>query len=442
MNTPWVATGKMNEHEIRECLHEVIASTIKELTIDHKDSITFRRIEKIGADLARSCSTVKSVAVVAIGKAAVPLSKIVLGSLDRPVDQLVIASPYDELMDGPNVKRFRGGHPVPNRASLAAADCTISMLEQLDEDCLVVFLLTGGGSSCFEKFLDEAVSLTDIQRFNRLLVNCGADITEINCVRKHLSAVKGGRLAEIASPAKQVSILVSDCPPEHDAMVASGPTMPDHSTVPDVLRVVEKYDLLSKFPRSIAGCLDSLIETPDVSSRVFDNSSWHCVLSNQDALATVKRLCEANSWTCLIDNAVDEQPIEIAAAYLIDRAAKLRKEHDCPVCVIAGGEVRIEVQGDGVGGRNQAFVLECMGKISEKNMAVVSLGTDGIDGNSRAAGAIATGSSLPRSHQSGLDPGDVQRTFNSNALFKVLGDEIVTGPTGNNVRDVRVIVAW
>jgi hydroxypyruvate reductase len=277
------------------------------------------------------------------------------------------------------------------------------------------------------------------------LVTGGANIVEMNVLRKHLSAIKGGRLAERAHPARQMTLYVSDVPPDHPSTVASGPTMPDESTVEDCYEIASRLQLMERFPESIRKMFTerSIRETPKPGDEAFSNSSWHCLLDNQSAIDELESAARARQWHVEADLSVDDWPVAKAANHLLRRLERMRQENPGrTVALLTGGELSCPVTGAGLGGRNQAFVLDCVPKISGKNIAVLSAGTDGIDGNSPAAGAVADSSTLHRAQDLGLDPEDFERRSDSFHFFERLGDSLISGPTGNNVRDIRLLVAW
>jgi len=274
-------------------------------------------------------------------------------------------------------------------------------------------------------------------------VHSGAPIAEINAIRKHLSAVKGGRLAQAAFPAQQVSLLVSDVPDNTPDALASGPTMPDSTSVEDCYRIAEKHGLLRQFPHSSRELFErhALEETPKSDDQAFYRSRWWTILSNQTAVEQARAAAEQAGFAVHVDNSCDDWDYERAAEYLLKRLRELKKESD-RVCLISGGEVTVKVTNGGIGGRNQQFTLACTAKIAGENITVLSAGTDGVDGNSPAAGAVADGSTLPRAQSRGLEVNAALEKFNAYPFFSTLGDAIETGPTGNNLRDLRILLAY
>ena len=302
---------------------------------------------------------------------------------------------------------------------------------------------SGGGSSIAEKAIDDEISLDNLIVTYRALVYSGAPIAEINAIRKHLSAIKGGRLAQAALPAQQVSILVSDVPDNTPDALASGPTMPDTTSVEDCYAIAAKHRLPDQFPASVRELFHrhALEETPKSDDPAFHRSRWWAVLSNATLLESCKAEAERHRFAVEVDNSCDDWDYMLAADYLLGRLGELRKNSE-RVCLISGGEVTVKVTNGGVGGRNQQFALACAQKIAGENITVLSAGTDGIDGNSPAAGAIADGTTLERAKSRGLESTASLLAYNAYPFFDALGDTIMTGPTGNNLRDLRILLAY
>jgi hydroxypyruvate reductase len=386
----------------------------------------------------------KKVLVAAIGKAAAPMARAFaeIAAPKRVSGIIVSSTPTPD--PPPYFLTYIGGHPYPDAGSMHAAEVALGMVTDLSEQHLFVCLLSGGGSAIFEKPLDPSISLDDLRTFYRTLVTCGASIVDMNVLRKHFSAVKGGRLAERAVPARQLTLYVSDVPPDQPSTVASGPTMPDESTAEDCYRLVDKLGIRDRLPASIRRVLDErrVVETPKPGGPAFASSSWVSLLDNAAAVEAVERRARAAGWIVETDLSVDDKPVAEAADRLLGRLERLKQANpDKTVAVLTGGELSSPVIGDGRGGRNQAFVLDCVPKIAGKAISVVSAGTDGIDGNSAAAGAVADGETLRRARELGMEPADFYARSDSFTFFDRLGDVLMTGPSGNNVRDVRLLVA-
>jgi glycerate 2-kinase len=396
---------------------------------------------RIGEDLY-DLDSYNRVLVISIGKAA----HAMIISLEMQAGsrfQGIVAGSVDPVSQVRGFRYFRGGHPVPNQESIRAAEAMLKSLTAQDASSLAIFLLSGGGSSIAEKPIGDQISLDDLIATYRVLVHSGAPIAEINTIRKHLSAIKGGRLAAAASSALQVSLLVSDVPEKTPDALASGPTMPDSTTVADCYAVAEKYGMLEQFPASVRELFQNhaLEETPKSDDLAFHRSRWWPLLSNATLLEAAEVEAQRHLFSVEIDNSCDDWDYQRASDYLLERLRRLRKKSE-RVCLLSGGEVTVKVANAGTGGRNQQFALACATKISGEAITVLSAGTDGIDGNSPAAGAIVDGSTLDRARARGLDVETHLAGFNAYPFFQSVGDAVVTGPTGNNLRDLRVLLAY
>lgn len=385
------------------------------------------------------------VKVIAIGKAAhgmVEGLQSVLGG--RFPLEGIVSAPTQPLRAIRGMKYFVGGHPTPDEQSWKAAEAILASLKDCDEKTVVFFLLSGGGSALVELPLNERQSLEDVRQLHRALVTCGAPIDEMNAVRKHVSAVKGGRLTVAAGLATKITLAVSDVPLGKESALASGPSLPDPTTIADVQRVTAAYSLREKLPAALLGWLDEgqLPETPKEGAPEFCNAHFSLLLGLDDLFHPAHHASEAVGFMACCDNSTDDWPVDKAAEYLLGQLQDVQKANPGQrVAVIADGEVSSPVRGRGIGGRNAAFVLACVKKIAGENIAVLSAGTDGVDGNSPAAGAVADGETLERGRALGLNARYMFRESDSYSYFARLGDTIVTGPTGNNLRDLRILLA-
>ena len=380
--------------------------------------------------------------VVSIGKAAHTLVNALEMQAGSRFEGIVAGSvaPATQLR---GFRYFLGGHPTPNAESIRAAEAMLKSLHSQNATSLVIFLLSGGGSSVAEKPIDDEISLDHLIATYRVLVHSGAPIAQINAIRKHLSAVKGGRLALAAAPAQQVSLLVSDVPDPTPDALASGPTMPDSTSVEDCYRLAAEHAMLDQFPASVRELFQrrALEETPKSDDPAFHRSRWWTILSNASLVEAAKIEAERQNFTVTIDNTCDDWDYARAAEHLLAQARDLRKKSE-RVCLISGGEVTVRVSDGGVGGRNQQFALACAERIAGENLTVLSAGSDGIDGNSKAAGAVVDGTTVERAQARGLTVREQLARFDAYPLFETLGDAIVTGPTGNNLRDLRILLAY
>jgi hydroxypyruvate reductase len=397
-----------------------------------------RSVLRICDDL-HDLNSYSRVFVIALGKAAHTML-VALHEIAGTRFEGIVASSVAPEFQIRGFRYFHGGHPLPNTESVRAAKAMLQSVNTLNESSLVIYLVSGGGSAAAEKPIDDEISLDDLIETYRALVHSGAPIGEINTIRKHLSAIKGGRLAQTAYLATQVSILVSDVPDNTPDALASGPTMPDSTTAEDCYALAAKYKM--EFPPAVKELFDrrALDETPKSDDPAFIRSRWWTVLSNAALLEAAKKEAERQEFEVVIDNRCDDWDYAEAADYLLQQLRDLRKKHE-RVCLLSGGEVTVHVENGGAGGRNQQFALYCAGKISGENVCILSAGSDGIDGNSPAAGAMVDGITLARAKAQGLNPDNHLRTFNAYPFFEALGDAIVTGATGNNLRDLRILLA-
>lgn len=417
-------------------------------------------------------SQFKKIFVIAIGKAAPAMLETLLTRMDRTrgLRGICCASTIPEDRNW-RIRYLEGGHPLPNENSFTAARAALHLLHKARRDTLVIFLISGGASALFDLPLDPEISLEDTMLFHQALIASGAPITEINVIRKHFSAVKGGRLALAAPDSQKISILLPDVPLRSLDTLASGPTSPDHSTVENVREILTKYSLLAQFPASVRAFFEreDLPESPGKLSllapllprlpwkenpalrrgesgdeEAFRNSIYEVLLSSHDLVENARAEAEKLGYHTVVDNSCDDWDYADAAQFLLHRFDDLRAEHP-RCCLISGGEVTVTLnQSPGAGGRNQQFALACaleLQKHAGEQLAVLSAGSDGIDGNTRAAGAIADPTTVSRAISFGFDPVEALSEFNACPMFTALGDSVVTGPTGHNLRDLRLLIS-
>ena len=426
---------------MRQQVRGVFLHALSEIGIDKafKRNVEYSRgVLRVGQDLL-PVAAFGRVTVIAIGKAAQAMAHALNSEMGPQAGIIAIPNAPEVML--PGFSYFIGGHPLPNTESIKAARSILRTLEGRKENDLVIFLLSGGGSSVVESPLDTDMSFEDLVATYRVLVHSGASIAEINAIRKHLSAVKGGRLARAAYPAQQVSIMVSDVPENALDSLASGPTMPDSTTEADCYAIAERYKLALQFPPLVREMFEKkhLEETPKAGEAAFVRARWWPILSSAAAEKAAAEAASRAGFAVEIDHSCDDWEYTKAADHLLDRLRELRKGVS-RACLISGGEITVAVPEEaGMGGRNQQFALYCAQKIASESICVLSAGSDGIDGNSPAAGAVVDGTTAERAGN-GIDQA-LQR-FNAFPLFERLGDAVMTGPTGNNVRDLRILVAY
>ncbi len=397
--------------------------------------------------IEHSLTGIRKIQVIAFGKAALPMLDSLIPRLPEKlrVDG-VCSSPELPEKRQKHIRYYQGGHPLPNEDSLAAAEAALDLLRRAGRDTLIFFLVSGGGSSAFELPRDRSLPLDDLRAFYETLVLCGADIAEINIVRKHFSAVKGGRLAQAAPEAQKFTLLLADVPLKDMGVVASSPTLPDASTWAECAEVLERWDLLARFPSTVRAYFTALARNPPSAPlpAAFAGSQVDVLLSNHDFVSAARDHARSLGYKVVIDNTCDNWLYDRASAYLLERFYALQGTAE-RLCLLSSGEVTVRAEGarTGCGGRNQHFALDAAMRVdgSPDAIQVLSAGSDGIDGNSPAAGALADPTTAARARAFHFDPVDALARFNTCPLFTALGDAIVTGPTGNNLRDLRLFLS-
>jgi glycerate 2-kinase len=386
------------------------------------------------------------VLLVAIGKAAVPMYLAAAEALGAVPHLAVVVAPESTLpasADRTSMALYLpGAHPTPTQDSLDAADAILELLETTTDRTAVLFLISGGASAMVERPLSAAITLADLAAFSRALVGSGMGITEMNTLRKHFSAVKGGRLAVVAARARmQCALLVSDVPEASPDAIASGPSLPDSTTVADTLRLFSRLKQGAQVPDSFATWFEdsALPETPKPDDPAFARAHWQVILSSDHLAQAAAQAAEAAGFRAVIDNTPDDWEYRDAARYLLDRAAAVGPG----TCLISVGEVNVTIPAThGEGGRNQQFALWCAAELVRRatQATVLSAGSDGIDGHSFAAGAVCDETTVARAAYLAMNAEVALQTFDSAPLLREVDDAIVTGPTGTNLRDLRVML--
>jgi hydroxypyruvate reductase len=383
---------------------------------------------------------------IAIGKASLSMGHALNDVLGDSLTAGVLVGPaarpeHEEWLLG-RWHWCKGGHPLPSHWSLYGAERALELLDRANQEhALVIFLISGGGSAMMEWPIDGDITLANLRIANKVLVNCGASITEINSVRRAFSFIKGGRLAERAPNCDQITLIVSDVPYGEEYNVASGPTLAPNENSPDARDVITRYHLRSELPLAILQAIDN----PQEFHTDSDSLREHLVLlSNEDALRSAATAAEQRGFVVEIARDISDQPIADGCDALRDGLQELRAQNrHAPVCLISGGEFGCPVRGGGVGGRNleTGLRLARTTNFSLSNFVALCAGTDGIDGNSPAAGAIVDGTTLRRACAMGLSAERSLEQSDSYSFFAALGEAITTGPTGTNVRDLRILLA-
>ena len=439
--------------ELREIALRIFQQTLAAIDVETvvRQHLQLNGTQLSVADEIIELSDFKRIVVIALGKASVPMARAAESVLGDHITTGVVIT--NAVLGSPprHLPCVFGSHPLPNRGSVTGAETALQLLRANDAaDTLVVFLISGGGSAMFEKPIDPRLTLADLQAVNRVLVNCGAIIGEMNVVRRYLSAVKGGRLAATAQRARQVSLYISDVNADDLSTVSSGPTLASALPRAAFDEIVERYDLAKQFPPHVAALLNDLPDLPQPNSADAAHDAKRCthhlLLDNRRALQVAQQLAEKH-YDAVVEIAADlvEGEVQEMARIHLERVAALRARHPHRiVCLLSGGEVICPVRGDGQGGRNQEFVLRAAQLMHEqqlKRLVVLSAGTDGIDGHSPADGALGDEMTISRGLDAGMSAADFLQRSASFTFLHALGDALITGPTGNNVRDIRLLLA-
>jgi glycerate 2-kinase len=404
---------------------------------------------------------------IAIGKAAFAMASALEGILDEKLTAGVISSnaqrygtartdagdaPAGMPVLPPRHSVFHGGHPEPNEQSLAAAQACFDLLDRANQEhALVIFLISGGGSALIEWPIRQDITLSDLRSANKTLVNSGAAITEVNAVRRSFSAVKGGRLAARAANCDQITLIVSDVPAGEDHNVASGPTLNPAADDPNARAVIAQYNLQAKLPETILRTIESEAPPDNFSASL---RRHFVLLDNDKALEAAANAARRHGFVTRIAAGISDQPIDKGCAALVNSLGEIRgelnrtatKNAETVICLLSGGEFACPVKGDGLGGRNLETALRlagspALGWAAGKQFVALCAGTDGIDGNSPAAGAIVDETTITRARAIGLEPEDFLKRSDAYSFFVALGDAVAIGATGTNVRDLRIILA-
>ncbi len=405
-----------------------------------------------GRQVQYDLSGFDKIMVIGAGKATAKMAKAVEALLGDRISEGLIAVKYGHTEDLRIIRTIESGHPVPDDNSVKAADQIIRLAESADENTLVINLISGGGSAllCLP-YRDDRFSadLSDKQQTTKLLLECGAGISEINTIRKHLSGIKGGRLAEAIYPAVSLNLILSDVIGDRLDSIASGLTVPDLSTFDDAVRIVEKYNLKDRLPPEILRILDAgkrgaVSETPKPGDPVFAKSENILVGTNLSALKSAEQKAKDLGYnTLVLSSQITGEASEIAKFYLgigrdLQRDLGLLPR---PACVIAGGETTVTIKGNGLGGRNQEMALSFLNELRDfPGIYFLSGGTDGNDGPTDAAGAFAAAGICSEGTARGLDIQEYLNRNDSYNYFRQTGGLLLTGPTNTNVCDIQIML--
>jgi glycerate 2-kinase len=400
-------------------------------------------------DAAFNLDKVINIYVIGAGKASALMGAEVENILgDRITDGHIVVK-YGHACPLNRIKVSEAGHPVPDSNGFSATQTILGISVNAGSSDLIICLLSGGGSALLPDFPDGS-SQEEIMMVNNLLVQCGASIREINTVRKHLSKVKGGQLARAAYPATLISLILSDVNGDPLDVIASGPTVPDPTTFQEAQGIVIRYGLEKSLPGNIMkylkdGTEGKKPETPKAEDPVFDKTFNILIGNNRLALeAAKKKAIELKIFSEIVSDCLEGDIAEVTE-FILTTSLKYQQDQDVPkpYCLLFGGEPTVRVSGKGLGGRNQHLVLSCSERLrNHKGITILSAGTDGSDGPTMAAGAVADWNTYNDAVLHSIRPEEYLSSFDSFSFFRRAGGHIITGPTMTNVMDIIVVLLW
>lgn len=431
----------------KDLVSEIFYAALK--AVDPYESVKLYTDRILSTYNACNC---KRILVIGFGKAACQMAKAIEDQLRNLIETGIVITKYGHCPPSYKSEKLRiieAGHPVPDENGLRGAEEIIGLLEKSKENTLVVCLISGGGSALLVSPY-EGITLDEKQKITRQLLRAGADIYELNTVRKHISRIKGGRLAEIAYPAPVIALILSDVIGDRLDVIASGLTSFDLTTYNDALKVLEKYKLINRSPQSVIEVLNKGInrvipETPKEGNIIFKQVENVVIGSNKILLNVAKKKAEELGFNVEIISSELSGEARDVGKWLAQKSLKIKGLKDQKIkklrCLISGGETTVTVKGNGLGGRNMelalAFALEIEGI---DGITFLSAGTDGTDGPTDAAGAIVDGNTASKAKAIGLDPQAYLKDNDSYNFFKKIDELFITGPTGTNVMDIQIVI--
>jgi hydroxypyruvate reductase len=440
----------MRREELRRAARQIMDAAIR--AVDPQEA-THRHLLRqgdqlyVGSEMINLPGT-RRIVVVGCGKAGAPMAAAIEEILGERVTGGVVVTKYGHGQPTRRVRIHEAGHPVPDEAGIAGAQAVLEQLRGLGSDDLVIVVVSGGGSALLPAPVD-GVTLAEKQALTKALLACGADIREMNTLRKHISKLKGGQLARAAGPARVLTLILSDIVGDPLDAIASGPTVPDPTTYQDALAILDHYRIRGEIPASIrahleAGAGGKVPETPKPDDPLFTRVRNVMVGSNIQALEAAAKEARVRGLTPMIlSSSMEGETREVARVHAAI-AREVRTSGNplpAPACLISGGETTVTLRGSGKGGRNQEFALAAGLDIADlPDVVILSAGTDGTDGPTDAAGAVVDGTTVARALEMGLSPRKALEDNDAYPFFQRLDDLVMTGPTRTNVMDVRLIL--
>jgi len=399
-------------------------------------------------DTVYELSRFNNLFIIGAGKAAAPMASAMEKILGGRISDGAINVKYEHTADLNRIKLVEAGHPVPDENGLLGSRSILNIAKRAGQDDLVICLISGGGSALLPLPFPP-LALEDKQETTNTLLSCGASIYEINAIRKHMSMLKGGRLAQAVYPATLVSLILSDVVGDDLDVIGSGPTVPDPTTFENCTEIFSKYNILKELPVAVidhfeAGASGRIPETPKNGDHAFDKAQNLIIGCNINAIIAAKKKAESLGYnTLILSSLIEGETKHVARMHTAIAREIIRTGNpiQLPACLLSGGETTVKITGRGLGGRNQEFALAAALDIANRgNILVLSAGTDGTDGPTDAAGAFADTRTIARAENLGLQPADFLEDNDSYNFFKHLDDLLITGPTRTNVMDLRIIL--
>ena len=398
-------------------------------------------------DLIFNLDRIGDIYVIGAGKASAAMAHYVEAALGNRIREGHVVVKYDHSCKLRRIQVTEAGHPIPDINGFNATEKILEIARKAGEDDLVICLISGGGSALLAD-IPEGCLPEELAIVNNLLIRCGATIKEINTVRKHLSAVKGGQLVRVVWPATLVNIILSDVIGNPLDVIASGPTVPDESTFGDALRIISDYrlkdDLTAGVIKYLTGGAEGIYpETPKPGDNIFSRTYNIMAGTNMSALEAARVFASSRGYNTFIISSSMQGDVADVAVTLVESAIRYRDDEEKikPVCLLYGGETTIRIEGSGLGGRNQHLALKVATLLHGKpGITVLCAGTDGTDGPTDVAGAVVDSETMSYAYSKGKDPVKYLEEFNSCNFFRSSGGQIITGPTFTNVMDLVVIL--
>jgi len=393
-------------------------------------------------------SRIKNIFVIGAGKATAPMAAEIEKILGDRITKGIINVKYGHTSKLGRIKLIEAGHPVPDKNGQKGAGAIVDIANNADKNDLILCLISGGGSALLPLPF-PGLTLKDKQDTIKTLLSCGATIHEINAIRKHISMIKGGRLARAAHPAALVSLILSDVVGDDLDVISSGPTVPDSSTFLDCMEIFNRYNLTNNLPEAIVshikkGVSGKIPETPKTGNPAFEKAQNIIIGSNIEAIMAARQKSENLGYnTMILSSMIEGDTTHVAHVHsaIAREIIQTGNPIPSPACILSGGETTVTIKGKGLGGRNQEFALvAAMDIAGAENVVILNGGTDGTDGPTDAAGAVADTNTLSRAMTMGLNPDHFLADNDSYHFFQKLGDLLITGPTNTNVMDLRILL--